>query len=622
MTQHKPGAARFKLNPVAAGLAAFLMMGSFSLVPNAVAAGPGMGPIHSGRFVKIEAIQPLLAQQRVQRLALKQARASGDLQTATTLRSELDARRAQILALAGPTLVTPASKGSLWSVLDAQRPGVRESVRAQAKAARLERVQAHRAAPAPTRPAATLVVSNCLDDGSPGSLRSVISGAADGDVIDMTALSCSTITLATGSIDVNVDNLTINGPGASALAIDGDANGTVFDCFGTGGGTVTINDLTLTNGYYYGAPGGAVWSPYSDVVLQDSVISNSESYNYSGAGGGAAIYTYYGDITVNNSTVTGNEGYGYLGYGALASTTGQVTLADSSVTSNSTDGYLVGIGGGVYSGTTVSILRSTVAGNDATGYLFGAWGGGVYAGGDTGTNSIVASTISGNSAETNGGGFTAGAALTLANSTISGNESLSYSGAGSMFDANLALNNSTITGNSSAVVGGVYLYEYMVAPVATINSSIIFGNTETSPSPYGSDIGGSGSASIAASSANNIIGSTMLSVPPGTLSADPLLGPLANNGGPTFTHALTSGSPAIDTGNNVAGLTTDQRGTGFPRVVAAAADIGAFELQVQLTEPPRLVPATSVWGLGLLAGLLGFFGWRQGWFGARPRRSA
>lgn len=48
MTQHKPGAARFKLNPVAAGLAAFLMMGSFSLVPNAVAAGPGMGPIHSG----------------------------------------------------------------------------------------------------------------------------------------------------------------------------------------------------------------------------------------------------------------------------------------------------------------------------------------------------------------------------------------------------------------------------------------------------------------------------------------------------------------------------------------------------------------------------------------------
>ncbi|MCB1568370.1 MAG: IPTL-CTERM sorting domain-containing protein, partial [Xanthomonadales bacterium] len=275
-------------------------------------------------------------------------------------------------------------------------------------------------------------------------------------------------------------------------------------------------------------------------------------------------------------------------------------------------------GGGVYSGTTVSILRSTVAGNDAAGYYYGAWGGGVYARGGAGTNSIVASTISGNSAETNGGGFTAGSALTLANATISGNTSSAYAGGGSLFDAPAAISNSTITANESETVGGVMLTN---ASVATLNSAILFGNIETTPSSYGNDIGNVGTATIAGSSANNLIGSTTMAVPGGTLSVDPLLGPLANNGGPTFTHALTSGSPAIDTGNNVAGLTTDQRGTGFPRVVAAAADIGAFELQAQLTEPPRLVPATSVWGLGLLAGLLGFFGWRQGWFGARPRRS-
>jgi hypothetical protein len=61
------------------------------------------------------------------------------------------------------------------------------------------------------------------------------------------------------------------------------------------------------------------------------------------------------------------------------------------------------------------------------------------------------------------------------------------------------------------------------------------------------------------------------------LSADPKLLPLAFNGGPTKTHALPEDSPAIAAGNNVAGLTTDQRGPGFPRSIAGATDIGAFE---------------------------------------------
>jgi hypothetical protein len=67
-------------------------------------------------------------------------------------------------------------------------------------------------------------------------------------------------------------------------------------------------------------------------------------------------------------------------------------------------------------------------------------------------------------------------------------------------------------------------------------------------------------------------------LPPDTLHADPHLAPLADNGGPTATHAIAADSPAIDAGNNVAGLDTDQRGSGFARVVGAAADIGAFEL--------------------------------------------
>ncbi len=66
-------------------------------------------------------------------------------------------------------------------------------------------------------------------------------------------------------------------------------------------------------------------------------------------------------------------------------------------------------------------------------------------------------------------------------------------------------------------------------------------------------------------------------LPADTITADPMLEPLADNGGFTMTHALSAGSPAIDAGDNAAGLHTDQRGQGFPRVNGAQADIGAYE---------------------------------------------
>jgi hypothetical protein len=73
--------------------------------------------------------------------------------------------------------------------------------------------------------------------------------------------------------------------------------------------------------------------------------------------------------------------------------------------------------------------------------------------------------------------------------------------------------------------------------------------------------------------------STVL-LPPDTLQVDPLLAPLADNGGPTWTLALQPGSPALDAGNNFAGLSTDQRGPGFVRVAGGRADIGAYEVHV------------------------------------------
>ncbi len=94
-----------------------------------------------------------------------------------------------------------------------------------------------------------------------------------------------------------------------------------------------------------------------------------------------------------------------------------------------------------------------------------------------------------------------------------------------------------------------------------------------------------------------------VTLPADTLGANPLLGPLANNGGTTRTHALLAGSPAVGAGSNPAQLPFDQRGASFPRVHGSATDIGAYEQQA-LTAPvaPTPVPTLSAW---VLAGLLG-----------------
>ncbi len=103
-----------------------------------------------------------------------------------------------------------------------------------------------------------------------------------------------------------------------------------------------------------------------------------------------------------------------------------------------------------------------------------------------------------------------------------------------------------------------------------VNAVTVMGNTST---PY--DIGGVGTMI----GANNLIGASSIAPPFDTIRSDPLLGPLQNNGGATFTHALLAKSPAIDAGNNVTNLAFDQRGTGFARVSGEAPDIGAFETQ-------------------------------------------
>jgi hypothetical protein len=108
-------------------------------------------------------------------------------------------------------------------------------------------------------------------------------------------------------------------------------------------------------------------------------------------------------------------------------------------------------------------------------------------------------------------------------------------------------------------------------------------------------------------------------------ATDPLLLPLADNGGPTRTHALSSASPAIDAGNNSAGFATDQRGKAFVRVAGARADIGAFELQAQPAQPVSIGPGfTGAWfdpaqsGHGLMVEVLSDNRFYASWFAFDP----
>ena len=141
----------------------------------------------------------------------------------------------------------------------------------------------------------------------------------------------------------------------------------------------------------------------------------------------------------------------------------------------------------------------------------------------------------------------------------------------------LSVYNSTIAFNTASAayaLGAGVLAEWPTR----FQSTIVFGNTDGS-APY--DVGAISAGVIIG--AHNLIGTSPVLLPPDTIRSDPLLDSLADNGGPTLTHALSSGSPAIDAGSNVAILDTDQRGPGFVRVFGSAADIGALETQVSDT---------------------------------------
>ncbi len=437
----------------------------------------------------------------------------------------------------------------------------------------------------PVAAATTTAVSSCADDNGSGTLRALVAAAGEGDTLDLSALPCGVITLTQGAIPVMLDDLTITGPGADKLAIDGAGSDRVFVHYGYDvlnlGGVAVRNGASHVSGYQ--VTGGACILSNGYVTLDHATVSDCVASGEGVYGGGILAR----GVTLYTSTLSGNT--------ALGSHPTTFTAA-------------YGGGAMAYRGTA-ALYDSTVTGNRATlnsGDTHGSYdtGGGIFA--DNG-GYAYRSTIADNYSYGTGGGIATHAGFFITDSTISGNTAKKKGGGGifaRVFDS-MVIANSTIAYNTAAKGGGMYLAG-MQQPLS-MQSSIVANNKAADDD----DMAAPSATMI--SGANNLVvaANANITLPADTLHDDPKLLPLADNGGPTRTHALNADSPAVDAGNNVFNLATDQRGAGFPRETAGLTDIGAF--QGALAPPPTPlavpVPALSAWTLGLFASLLGWVGW-------------
>ncbi|MBA3415528.1 MAG: hypothetical protein H0U10_09925 [Chloroflexia bacterium] len=318
-------------------------------------------------------------------------------------------------------------------------------------------------------------------------------------------------------------------------------------------GKTTINDITISGGRSPNNAGGILNNGGAFLTLNDTTVTDNQALGtQQDTGHGGGIYNASGaTLTLNRSTVSANKAVTLGSGGGIYNEGGTVALNDSTVSGNTaTDGF----GGGIesFSGP-LTLNRSTVSANK------GYSGGGISSSTDlTGkTTTIRNSTISGNTAEVRGGGIYNSDGLTaLEYSTITNNTAtLSGNGSGVASRGD----NATKTEVLSSIVS------------ANLNTDVDFvlGTANTFVSRGFNRIGDGN-----ATAAFNKPGDQSLVMVPG-------LGPLANNGGPTQTHAVLKGSSAIDRGAVNGCPKTDQRGTRRPQngdgKGTSRCDIGAYE---------------------------------------------
>ena len=365
-----------------------------------------------------------------------------------------------------------------------------------------------------------------------------------------------------------------------------------------GGGMILLSGGNSTGLFRVNSPGVSLTlanltirdadnaSPSSGIALFTAgatTISNTTFYNNHKK----AIFNQGGRLTISNSTFVFNNATG-TGGAITNEAGGNLTLSDSGFFGNSVPNSQAG--GALYNGanvaipTTATILRCNFRANSA------GQGGAIV---NYGAMNISNSTIDGNGAIEGGGlyNFTAGA-LSVVNTTISGNTATTRGGGllgGGTQSAVATLTNSTLADNTGPQGASI---------AVTGNASVTIKNT------IAGNLGAAAVNCYKAGTGVIVDGGNNLQFPGTTCggsiaSADPQLGALQDNGGPTWTQALAAGSPARNAGNNAFAPAFDQRGVVRPQ--GGIADIGAFEYGAVATitsiSPLGAIPAAAAFVL-------------------------
>lgn len=338
--------------------------------------------------------------------------------------------------------------------------------------------------------------------------------------------------------------------GEGNLTVNGNEAHRVFSASETV--TVEIQGFTVTKGLVVDQGDGAGILNDGTLTLTNCTISGNGTRSWAVYGGG--IYNT-GTLTLTNSTVSGNAGV----QGAGILNDGTLTLTNTTVSANTA----LSQGGGVANAGTLTLSNTSVSSNNA----IEGTGGGIA--NISGTLTLTDSTVSGNIAPWGGGLSNFEGPLTLTNSTVSNNTSMESGGGIASYDGPLMLTHSTVTGNTASLgCGGIY----NSAGSLTVSNSLVDGECEVRE--LGVTTSNGYNIESSADTCGFDQGTDQVDVTANELS----LGLLADNGGPTMTHALLPGSVAIDViPVEMCQEDEDQRGESRPG--GTRCDVGAFEVQ-------------------------------------------